>query len=141
MDKTNAPSSAALVPGADDFARSIKDAVAAVAEHNAALGKSAERFAQEWMHVAGENFERNLRLFTELSQARSLPDLAEVQARILREMTEFMQANAKRMTEAALHAMQQAGTHVSDSASVAARALRSGLAHKGEPPDYAADNE
>ncbi len=128
------------MPGVDDFARAINEAVAAITQHNATLGKSAERYAQEWMQAARESFERNLSLFTELSWARTMPDLAVVEARILREMTEAMQANARRMTDALMEAVRDASTQVDDS-SITARALRSGLAHKGEPPDYAADNE
>ena len=90
----------------------------------------------EWIRLAQEGLHRNMVLLDELLRAETLPSVADIQSRILRENMDTIVKDSFRLAELASKAAQEASALLS-----VERSYLSKLAHRGEPPDYSSDNE
>jgi hypothetical protein len=108
----------------------------AIAEHQGATAESAKEITRAWMRLAQEGLHRTMAILDELLRSESLPSVAEIQSRILRENMDALVKDSFRLAELASKAAQEASTRLG-----VERSYLSKLAHRGEPPDYAADNE
>ncbi len=125
------------VPGLAQAAEAFAlEASRAIAEHQGATAESAREIAREWMRLAQEGLHRHMVLLDELLRAESLPSVAEIQIRILRESMDTIVKDSFRLAELVSKAAQQATARLS-----VERSYLSKLAHMGEPPDYGADND
>jgi hypothetical protein len=124
------------VPGLAKAAEALAlEASRAISEHQGATAESAREIAEEWMRLAQEGLRRHMALLDELLRAESLPSVAEIQIRILRETMDTIVRDSFRLAELASKAAREAASRVS-----VQRSYLSKLAHMGEPPDYGADN-
>jgi phasin family protein len=89
-----------------ELAKQSSQAVAALNQCGAVLAKGYQDILHEWLQLAQHGMRRNLEAVTEFSRCRTLPELVNVQGRLMRESMEGILANGRRIAE---RSMQLAG--------------------------------
>lgn len=99
---------------AEETARQSSRNIEAIAETSTVLAQGYQDISREWSNLVQNRFQRNLNGFNELWRCRTLPDLAAVQSRLLRENLELLVNNSRRLAEMSVQVADQATQKIAE---------------------------
>ena len=91
-----------------ELAQQSSQAVAALSQCGSVLAKGYQDISREWLQLAQEGMRRNLEALGEFSRCRTLPELVNVQGRLMRESMEDILANGRRIAERSMQIASEA---------------------------------
>jgi phasin family protein len=91
-----------------ELAEQSSKAVAAMSQCGTVLAKGYQDISREWLQLAQEGMRRNLEALSEFSRCRTLPELVNVQGRLMRESMEDILANSRRIAERSMQLASEA---------------------------------
>jgi hypothetical protein len=91
-----------------ELAEASSKAIAALSQCGGVLAKGYQEISREWLQLAEGGMRRNLEALSEVSRCRTLPELVNIQGRLMRESMEDILANSRRIAERSMQIASEA---------------------------------